>query len=49
MWITSHVCWEGGCGTQNSIGPDSALIHIGTPERPYVDHQSCVLGGRMRN
>ena len=33
----------------NSIFPDSALIDIRTPKRPDVDHETRVLGGKMRN
>ncbi len=29
--------------------PDGTLIHIGTAERPYMNHQICVPAGDMRN
>ena len=43
------------CGTEglsilkNSIFPEGALINIGTPKRPDIDHRPCVAVGNMRN
>ena len=35
--------------SKNSISPYSALIHIGTPKRPDMNHLDSVLLGDMRN
>ena len=33
----------------NSTSPESALINIGMPKQPYIDHWACVIAGDMRN